>query len=85
MRVDEICYSISVAFDRQISSTLINFELVQILMRVDERFRYARGNIQSTLVQLSFSFDRGMRVEETLACQLSLSTVQNTDAIASFS
>jgi hypothetical protein len=31
------------AFDRQLSSTLINFELVQFLMRVDESFRYSRG------------------------------------------
>jgi hypothetical protein len=54
------------AFDRQFSSTLIDFELVQILMRVDESFRYVRGNIQSTLMQLLFSFDRGMRVEKTL-------------------
>jgi hypothetical protein len=32
------------------------FELVQILTRVDESgFRYARGNIQSTLMQLNAS------------------------------
>jgi hypothetical protein len=50
---------------------LINFvlvELVQILMRVDESFRHARAVISSqlvssTLMQLFFSFDRGMRVE----------------------
>ena len=42
--------------------TLINFELVQILIS----FRYARGNIQSILMQLLFSFDRGMKVEKTL-------------------
>ena len=29
----------------QLSSTLINFELVQILTRVDESFPCARGNI----------------------------------------
>ena len=33
-------------------STLINFELVQILMRVKESFRYLCSNIQSTLMQL---------------------------------
>jgi hypothetical protein len=48
------------------SSTLINFNLVQILMRVDESFRCMRGNIQSTLMQLLFSFDRGMKVVKTL-------------------
>ena len=52
-----------------ISSILINFELVQILMKVDESFlTLAVTSIQlsSTLMQLLFSFDRGMRVEETL-------------------
>ena len=34
-----------------LSSALINFELEEILVRVDESFRYARGNIQSTLMQ----------------------------------
>ena len=37
---------------RQFSSTLINFELVQILLRVVENSRYGRGNIQSTLTTL---------------------------------
>ncbi len=38
MRVDESWrgLQLSLAFDRQLSSTLIDFELVQILMRVDE-------------------------------------------------
>jgi hypothetical protein len=48
------------------SCTLINTALVQILVRVDESFRYARGNIQSTLMQLLFSFERDARVEKTL-------------------
>ena len=60
--------------------TFINFELVQILMRVDESFGHARGNIQSTLMQLLFSFDRGRRVEkilmQTLASQLSSTLMQ---------
>jgi hypothetical protein len=34
----------SLVFERQLLSTLIDFELVQILMRVDQSFRYARGN-----------------------------------------
>ena len=29
---------LSLSFDRQLSCTLINFELVQILMRVNEKF-----------------------------------------------
>jgi hypothetical protein len=38
MRVDESWreLQLSLAFDRQLSSTLIDFELVQILMTVDE-------------------------------------------------
>ena len=52
-----------------LSSTLIDFELVQILLRLDQDFRYARGNIQSTLMQLLFSFDRSTRVEK-LSCKL---------------
>jgi hypothetical protein len=55
------------------------FELVHILTRVYESgFRYARGNIHSTLInsmQLLSSSDRGTRVEkplmQTLASQLS--------------
>jgi hypothetical protein len=57
MRVDE-------CLDRVL--TLINFELVQMLLKVHESFRYARGNIRSTLMQLLFSFDRAIRVEKTL-------------------
>ena len=34
----------------RLSCTLVDFELVQILTRVDTSFRYARGNIQSNLV-----------------------------------
>ena len=48
-----------------VSCNLINSELVQILMRVDESFGFARGNIQSTLKPLLFLFDQGMRVEKT--------------------
>jgi hypothetical protein len=56
MRVDKF----SLAFDRQLSLTLINFELVQILMRVDENFRHTSAvitsKLSSTLMQLLFSF-----------------------------
>jgi hypothetical protein len=68
-------------------SSLIDFELVQILMRVDKSgvissqlsstFMQTRASqLSSTLMQLLFSFDRGMRVEKalmmlTLASQLS--------------
>jgi hypothetical protein len=60
------------------SSTLINFELHG--SNIDESFCYTRGNIQSTLTQLLFSFDQGMRVEktlmQTLASQLSSTLIQ---------
>jgi hypothetical protein len=59
----------------QLSLTLVNFELVQILMRVVRVFA-TLGDIQSTLMQLLFLLDRDMRVEktlmQTLASQLSL-------------
>ena len=61
-------------FDRQLLSTiiniyhatLINFELVQdfVRYRVDESFcRCTCSNIQSTFIQLLFSFERCIRVE----------------------
>jgi hypothetical protein len=59
----------------QLSLTLVNFELVQILMRVVRVFA-TLGDIQSTLMQLLLLLDRDMRVEktlmQTLASQLSL-------------
>jgi hypothetical protein len=36
MRVDEIATLACIAFDRQLSPTRIEFELVQTVMRVDE-------------------------------------------------
>jgi hypothetical protein len=55
-----------------LSSTLVNFEMVQILMssRVDEiefplrRRAVISSQLSSTLMQLLFSFDRDMRVEK---------------------
>jgi hypothetical protein len=68
---------------RALSSTLIDFELVQILMRVDKSFCYravTSNQLSSTLMQLLFSFDQGMRVEktlvQTLASQLSSTLMQ---------
>jgi hypothetical protein len=49
MRVDKF----SLAFDLQLSLTLVNFELVQILMRVDENFRHTSAVITSNSHQLS--------------------------------
>jgi hypothetical protein len=72
---------LSFVFDHKLLSTLINFELVQTLMRVDESLRYRAvisSQLSSTLMQLLFSFDRGMRAEkrqktlvQNLASQLS--------------
>ncbi len=58
MRVDESCNSRSrlTANSHALSSTLIDFELVQILMRVCSRLT---SQLSSTLA----SFDRRMRVE----------------------
>ena len=57
------------------------------MVRVDECYRYARGNIKSTLVQLFFSFHRGMRVEktpvQTLASQLSSTLTRLTRVLSS--
>jgi hypothetical protein len=63
MRVDENCDARShlTANSHWFSCTLVNFG-----PNFDESFRYARGNIQSTLMQLLFSFDRDTRVEKTL-------------------
>jgi hypothetical protein len=58
-----------------LKQTLINVELVETLMRIDD-FRYARGNIQSTLTQLFFSFDRATR--ETSQANSRLPTVMQT-------
>jgi hypothetical protein len=48
MRVDESSRSRSTANFHRLSLTLIDFELVQILMRVDKSFRY-RAVISSQL------------------------------------
>jgi hypothetical protein len=68
MRVDESWWKLprSVAFDRQLSLILVHSRRLWTGSNFDESSCYARGNIQSTLVQLLFSFDRGMRVEKTL-------------------
>jgi hypothetical protein len=39
------------------ATTLINFELIQILMRVDESFGLHDNYIQSTVMQLLFLYD----------------------------
>ena len=51
-----------------LSSTLMNSLQFWTGSNFDECFRYACSNSRrSTLMQLLFSFDRGMRVEKTLA------------------
>jgi hypothetical protein len=51
-----------------LSSTLMNSVQFWTGSNFDECFRYAcSSSRQSTLMQLLFSFDRGMRVEKTLA------------------
>jgi hypothetical protein len=50
----------------------------KILTRVDESFRYARSNIQSTLMQLLFSFDRGTRIVKTSHANSQLSSSTST-------
>jgi hypothetical protein len=72
MRVDESCNTRSClsANSHRLSCTIIDLELVQMLMRVDDRFGYSRAVIStqllSTLMQFLFLFDRGTRVEKTL-------------------
>jgi hypothetical protein len=72
MRVDESCNTRSclTANSHRLSCPIIDFELVQMLMRVDDRFGYSRAVIStqllSTLMQFLFLFDRGTRVEKTL-------------------
>jgi hypothetical protein len=57
----------SFAFDSQLSFTLINFELVQILMRDFATCAIISCQLSSTLMQLLFSFDgRCKKVEKTL-------------------
>ena len=62
-----------------LSSTLIDFELVQIFMRIDESFRYARGNIQLTLINSHATLvlvwprhDFWLLNSHQLSCKLSL-------------